>query len=257
MQTLRSSATVIITRPSEVIACAKISESGLDVFVIFDIYPRPSYPSSPCLILSTSIDQTVLRLVSALHVIDEFFLSEGDSQSQASCPNVSSRLFVSNGPLDVRQSGIESGLTILKLQAETAGLTQGKAILERDLERFLGVLSAQLARDRFERAEEGRDVASSMELELQHSVENDPAAASTSRNFSCAICLDEHPVDNNVDLDCDHAICRDCTRGHVSAKIEEHRFPVLCPVCMTERNDRPGGMYIRYLLLLPCNNVPS
>ena len=86
--------------------------------------------------------------------------------------------------------------------------------------------------------------------ELQQSFENETAAASTSHNFLCAICLDEHPMDNSVvDLGCRHAICRDCTRRHVCAKIEEHSFPVFCPVCMMERNDRPAGMYIRCALI--------
>jgi len=86
-------------------------------------------------------------------------------------------------------------------------------------------------------------------LQLQRSFENETAAASTSHDFSCAICLDEHPVNNRVDLDCYHAICRDCTRGHVCAKIEEHSFPVFCPVCMMEQNDRPGGMCIHCALI--------
>ena len=217
MQTLRSSATAIITRPPDVIACAKISGLGLDVFVIFDFHPHPSHPSGVCLILSTSIDQAVLRLVSSLPIIDEFFLSEGDSQPQTSCSNdVSSRVFVSNGPQDMRdmrQSAIESGLAVLRMQA---GIN--------------------------ELAEESRSVALPLWLELQHSFENETTAASTSHNFSCAICLDEHPMDNSVDLDCYHEICRDCTRRHVCAKIEEHRFPVLCPVCMMEQNDQPAGM---------------
>ncbi|KAJ8584532.1 hypothetical protein M405DRAFT_746837 [Rhizopogon salebrosus TDB-379] len=63
---------------------------------------------------------------------------------------------------------------------------------------------------------------------------------STSHNFSCAICMDEQPVDNIVELDCNHPICRDCVRGHICSKIEEHRFPVFCPVCMMEKNDQPG-----------------
>jgi hypothetical protein len=65
--------------------------------------------------------------------------------------------------------------------------------------------------------------------------------ASTSHSFSCAICMDEQSVDNIVELDCNHPICRDCVRGHICSKIEEHRFPVFCPVCMMEKNDQPGG----------------
>jgi len=230
MQTLKLSAIVIITRPPKVIACAKISGLGLDVFVIFEFHPRPSHPSGVCLILSTSIDQAVLRLVSSLPIIDEFFLSEGDSQPQTSCSNdVSSRVFVSNGPQDVRdmrQPAIESGLAVIRLQA---GIN--------------------------ERAEESLGVPLPLRLELQHSFENETAAASTSHNFSCAICLDEHSMDNSVDLDCYHAICRDCTRGHVCAKIEEHRFQVLCPVCMMEKMT-DLEVCASAALLLPSSNTP-
>ncbi|KAG1858039.1 hypothetical protein DFJ58DRAFT_637499, partial [Suillus subalutaceus] len=63
-------------------------------------------------------------------------------------------------------------------------------------------------------------------------------AASLPHNFSCLICMEEQPADNSVDLECDHSICRTCIRGHISSKIEEHRFPVLCPVCMTAENNR-------------------
>ncbi|KAG1827559.1 uncharacterized protein BJ212DRAFT_1256725 [Suillus subaureus] len=63
-------------------------------------------------------------------------------------------------------------------------------------------------------------------------------AASLPHNFSCVICMEEQPVDNSLDLECNHSICRTCIRGHIFSKIEEHCFPVLCPVCMTEKNDR-------------------
>jgi hypothetical protein len=56
-----------------------------------------------------------------------------------------------------------------------------------------------------------------------------PTASRTSTSFSCAICMDEHPMDNTVELDCDHQICRDCIRGHIRAKIEERRFQCSAP----------------------------
>lgn len=65
------------------------------------------------------------------------------------------------------------------------------------------------------------------------------------RQYHCGICLDDFPEDDAVHIDaCGHEICRDCVRGHVCAKIEEHRFPVLCPVCMADhRNQNPGSEY--------------
>ncbi|OAX36116.1 hypothetical protein K503DRAFT_327730 [Rhizopogon vinicolor AM-OR11-026] len=274
MHALGSSAAVIITRPPETIACAKITGLGLDIFMIFDSHPRPNHPSGAGVILSTSIDHVVAHLISIFHTmtVDEHFLSESDSQSETQLlNNVSSHIFVSNGPpgdvRDVRRSAIESGLAILGLQAEIIGLKQQNArliseneILGGDAECLEGTLSVQettagpsrlapLFRQRAfgPRSRENHSTASpGVELELQQFFEDmhmplDVAAvASATLNFSCAICMDEQPVDNTVELDCNHPICRDCVRGHVCAKIEEHRFPVLCPVCMTEQNDRPG-----------------
>ncbi|OAX32978.1 hypothetical protein K503DRAFT_701185 [Rhizopogon vinicolor AM-OR11-026] len=272
MQALGSSAAVIITRPPETIACARITESWLDVFIIFDSHPRPNYPSGAGVILNRSIDQVVAHLVSIFPTVtvDEHFFSESDSQSETQLlNNVSSRTFVSNGSLgdvrDVLRSAIESCLAILGLQAEVVGLkqeiarlTSANEILGGDVERLEGALSVQetivgpsrlapLFRQRaFDpRSRENHSTASpGVQLELQQSFENilldEAVVASATLSFSCAICMDEQPVDNTVELDCNHPICRDCVRGHVCAKIEEHRFPVLCPVCMTEQNERPG-----------------
>ncbi|KAI9457542.1 hypothetical protein HD554DRAFT_2029994 [Boletus coccyginus] len=62
------------------------------------------------------------------------------------------------------------------------------------------------------------------------------------RQYHCGVCLDDVPEDDVVRIDaCRHELCRDCARGHVCTKIEEHRFPVLCPVCMADhKNQNPG-----------------
>ncbi|KAJ8582710.1 hypothetical protein M405DRAFT_547609 [Rhizopogon salebrosus TDB-379] len=78
------------------------------------------------------------------------------------------------------------------------------------------------------------------------------APVTSSHNFTCAICMEEQPVDNAVELDCSHPMCRDCVRGHICSKIEEHRFPVLCPVCVAEQDDPPGGMFILCTLYSWC-----
>lgn len=63
------------------------------------------------------------------------------------------------------------------------------------------------------------------------------------RQYHCGVCLDDFPEDDVVRIDaCGHEICRDCARGHVCTKIGEHRFPVLCPVCMADhKNQKPGS----------------
>jgi hypothetical protein len=54
----------------------------------------------------------------------------------------------------------------------------------------------------------------------------------TQRLFECGICMDEMPHDSIARPDpCGHTFCRECLRGHVTTRINEHRFPILCPTC--------------------------
>jgi hypothetical protein len=54
--------------------------------------------------------------------------------------------------------------------------------------------------------------------------------------FECSICMDKMPADSFARIDtCGHTFCRECLRGHVTARLEEHRFPILCPTCTTNR----------------------
>jgi hypothetical protein len=66
-------------------------------------------------------------------------------------------------------------------------------------------------------------------------------AKSTQRLFVCGICLEEMPDDSIARPDpCGHTFCRECLRGHVSARIGEHRFPVLCPSCTANKGKAKG-----------------
>jgi hypothetical protein len=50
--------------------------------------------------------------------------------------------------------------------------------------------------------------------------------------FECPICMDEIPANLIARIDsCGHAFCRECLRGHVTARLDERKFPVLCPTC--------------------------
>jgi hypothetical protein len=61
-------------------------------------------------------------------------------------------------------------------------------------------------------------------------------AKSAQRLFECGICLEEMPDDSIARPDpCGHTFCRECLRGHVSARLNEHRFPVLCPSCTADK----------------------
>ncbi|KAF8838980.1 hypothetical protein BDN67DRAFT_823371 [Paxillus ammoniavirescens] len=78
------------------------------------------------------------------------------------------------------------------------------------------------------------------DTELQDQMEQ--LLRTAQRLYHCGICLDEFPEDDAVRIDsCGHDICRDCVRGHVCVKIDERRFPVLCPVCTADHtNPNPG-----------------
>ncbi|TFK55435.1 hypothetical protein OE88DRAFT_1716275 [Heliocybe sulcata] len=65
--------------------------------------------------------------------------------------------------------------------------------------------------------------------------------------FDCMVCLETIPLDYVAPLDsCKHLICTECLRGHVRSKLQEGRFPILCPVCMTEKDNE--GRVISNLL---------
>jgi hypothetical protein len=50
--------------------------------------------------------------------------------------------------------------------------------------------------------------------------------------FECAICMDQIPADTIPRIDsCRHAFCRECLRGHVTARLDERRYPIFCPTC--------------------------
>ena len=73
-------------------------------------------------------------------------------------------------------------------------------------------------------------------------------AQSSQRLFECSICMDEMPVDSIARIDtCGHAFCRECLRGHVAARLDEHRFPILCPTCTANKGKgkgKAGGTYM-------------
>ena len=59
--------------------------------------------------------------------------------------------------------------------------------------------------------------------------------------FECCICMDEMPVYSAARIDsCGHIFCRECLRGHVVARLEERKFPILCPTCTVDKCKRKG-----------------
>ena len=87
-------------------------------------------------------------------------------------------------------------------------------------------------------------------MRLQSQFDNENAQLSAERIklsqtiqpvFECGICMEEMPEDSVARPDpCRHAFCRDCMRGYVSSRLEEHRFPILCPTCTAGKGKGKG-----------------
>jgi Ring finger domain len=59
--------------------------------------------------------------------------------------------------------------------------------------------------------------------------------------FECGICMDEMSTDSIAIIDsCGHTFCRECLRGHVTVRLYEHRFPILCPTCTAGKGKGKG-----------------
>jgi hypothetical protein len=106
-------------------------------------------------------------------------------------------------------------------------------------------------------------------MRLQHEFDNEDRALSaqradlakfTQRLFVCGICLEEMPDDSIARPDpCGHTFCRECLRGYVTARLNEHRFPILCPTCTADKGKgkgATGGMCRGRVVNSPINISP-
>ncbi|EKM59293.1 uncharacterized protein PHACADRAFT_86563, partial [Phanerochaete carnosa HHB-10118-sp] len=61
--------------------------------------------------------------------------------------------------------------------------------------------------------------------------------------FQCGICLEEQVESTVCQVDpCGHKFCRDCILSYLRSKLGEHRFPILCPICATDRGSGEPGI---------------
>jgi hypothetical protein len=70
--------------------------------------------------------------------------------------------------------------------------------------------------------------------------------------FECGICLSEETEFMVFRFEpCGHPFCRDCVRHYVKSRIEEHRFPIVCPTCTTFKDvSQPGSKLDRIMSTL-------
>ncbi|TBU43354.1 hypothetical protein BD309DRAFT_864500 [Dichomitus squalens] len=60
--------------------------------------------------------------------------------------------------------------------------------------------------------------------------------------FDCGICFERHQDDHLARvMPCGHSYCRPCLRAYAVSKINEHRFPILCPSCVADRGRSEFG----------------
>ena len=60
--------------------------------------------------------------------------------------------------------------------------------------------------------------------------------------FTCAVCTDEFSEEYVARVPgCGHGFCRECLRTYAASKLEEHRFPVLCPSCVADNTGKEPG----------------
>jgi hypothetical protein len=60
--------------------------------------------------------------------------------------------------------------------------------------------------------------------------------------FTCAVCKEELPEDFVARVpDCGHGFCRECLKTYAVSKLEEHRFPILCPSCIADTTGKEPG----------------
>jgi hypothetical protein len=87
-------------------------------------------------------------------------------------------------------------------------------------------------------------------MRLQHEFDNEDLALSAQRTelaksaqrlFECGVCMEEMPYDSVARPDpCGHTFCRECLRGHVAARLDERKFPILCPTCTVNKGKGKG-----------------
>lgn len=131
-----------------------------------------------------------------------------------------------------------------EFNSEDRQLRQEHARLTRKLKNKMDAEDRQLRQEQARRARQLQDEFDAEDRRLRQ--EQAELVCYIQATFQCSICMDELPEDDVAKIDeCVHMMCRSCLRGFVSSKIQEHRYPIFCPMCTVdaEKGAQPGGAH--------------
>ncbi|EKM59123.1 uncharacterized protein PHACADRAFT_205299 [Phanerochaete carnosa HHB-10118-sp] len=182
-------------------------------------YPDDTQPTKRASFISSLAQQGSSAIAVARSYTSS--LSRSPSQSQPST--------MKSAPLTSASSRSSQQSVPTMPSPVTVDPTNG-AKIERDLHRGYDETADDLA---FALAQQH------MYDEEHRDLERERERISLSQSFTCNICLDRHSHEDAAQVDnCAHTFCRDCIRGHVSSQIGQRLYPIVCPLCSTEKGER-------------------
>jgi Ring finger domain len=259
--------------------CLKLLLATLNIFIIFDSRPRPSSPNGAGMIVSPQLSmqaeiaelrspkkflkseqqrlESEIKGAEAWSREQERLIRQQQQQQQQHLRSSSgSQKYFDHTFAPPRQfsSSTHQSLTSSSSKASTSTLNpfgpdsrSAGSTSSRALGYFSKPPPPTPPSDRDDSILEAMRLQSEFDKEdCALSAQRAKLAKSTQRLFECGICMEEMPDDSIARPDpCGHAFCRECLRGHVAARINEHRFPILCPTCTAGKmkgKEAAGGM---------------
>lgn len=133
----RSCAVAVITRPPEIIACARTSQS----FIVFDSHSRQDHPNGAGLFLSQSRERTARHLHNLLYVDPNIFAGSGFQWQAQLLSNYSAHIFVSHGTGHLSAQPLtavllECSVELLKLRAQVVDLDLQRGSTAESMQRL-------------------------------------------------------------------------------------------------------------------------
>ncbi|KIY62816.1 hypothetical protein CYLTODRAFT_383163 [Cylindrobasidium torrendii FP15055 ss-10] len=133
----RSCSVAVITRPPEIIACARTSKS----FIVFDSHSRQDHPNGAGLFLSQKREHIARHLHNLLYVDPTLYAGSGFQWQAQLLSNFSAHIFVSHG-IDhlstpaLTTALLECSLELLKLRAQVVDLDSQRESSTESMQRL-------------------------------------------------------------------------------------------------------------------------